>query len=339
MLDLSLFRNRDLRRRERRRCCSSRSRCSASSSSSRSTSRTSSATRRSQAGATFLPMTLLIILVAPIAGKLSDRIGSRWLIGGGMTLLAGSLVYLLAARRGLDLLGPLPGDAARRRRHGADDDADDRGRDGSVPVDKAGVGSAVLNSVRQVGGSLGIALMGAIVASTCTSGRRRRSAASSSSTGFQHALLVAAGIAFAGRGRRGRHAAQARARRRGGQAIAGGGSVTATRTAPAGGRAPRGARSTPRAASSPRAATAARRPPRSPARPASPSRSSTGTSRSKRDLYLACLDEAWRASARAVGAALEPRSGPADVGAAIGTTYLEARAATGSCSSTSGSRR
>ena len=37
---------------------------------------------------------------------------------------------------------------------------------GSVPVDKAGVGSAVLNSMRQVGGSLGIALMGAIVAAS-----------------------------------------------------------------------------------------------------------------------------------------------------------------------------
>ena len=34
----------------------------------------------------------------------------------------------------------------------------------SVPVDKAGVGSAVLNSARQVGGSIGIAIMGAIVA-------------------------------------------------------------------------------------------------------------------------------------------------------------------------------
>ena len=33
-----------------------------------------------------------------------------------------------------------------------------------VPVDKAGVGSAVLNSARQVGGSIGIALIGAIVA-------------------------------------------------------------------------------------------------------------------------------------------------------------------------------
>jgi len=35
----------------------------------------------------------------------------------------------------------------------------------SVPVDKAGVGSGMLNTFRQVGGSLGIAVMGAIVAS------------------------------------------------------------------------------------------------------------------------------------------------------------------------------
>ena len=39
---------------------------------------------------------------------------------------------------------------------------------GSVPVDKAGVGSAVLNSRRQVGGALGIAVMGAIVAAYAT---------------------------------------------------------------------------------------------------------------------------------------------------------------------------
>jgi len=35
---------------------------------------------------------------------------------------------------------------------------------GAVPVDKAGVGSAVINSMRQVGGSIGIAVMGALVA-------------------------------------------------------------------------------------------------------------------------------------------------------------------------------
>ena len=39
----------------------------------------------------------------------------------------------------------------------------------AVRRDKAGVGSAVLNSMRQVGGSLGIALMGTIIASRTAS--------------------------------------------------------------------------------------------------------------------------------------------------------------------------
>ena len=43
-----------------------------------------------QTGASFLPMTVLIILVAPFAGKYSDRVGSRWLMGGGMILLSPS---------------------------------------------------------------------------------------------------------------------------------------------------------------------------------------------------------------------------------------------------------
>ncbi|MFL5968831.1 MAG: DHA2 family efflux MFS transporter permease subunit, partial [Gaiellaceae bacterium] len=39
-----------------------------------------------EAGATFLPMTLLVILLAPQTGRLSDVFGSRWLVGGGMVL-------------------------------------------------------------------------------------------------------------------------------------------------------------------------------------------------------------------------------------------------------------
>src|SRR6188472_4060946 len=46
-----------------------------------------------QAGAAFLPMTILIILVAPQAGRLSDRWGSRGLMAGGMFLLAVQLAY------------------------------------------------------------------------------------------------------------------------------------------------------------------------------------------------------------------------------------------------------
>ena len=64
----------------------------------------------------------------------------------------------------------------------------------SVPVDKSGVGSAVLNSFRQVGGSIGIAVMGAIVAHE-VGGRRTPEAFVD---GFSRALEVAGVIAVVG---------------------------------------------------------------------------------------------------------------------------------------------
>ncbi len=64
----------------------------------------------------------------------------------------------------------------------------------AVPVEKAGVGSAVLNALRQVGGSLGIALMGAIMASKLTT----PPTPDSFMAGFEDALLVAAAIALVG---------------------------------------------------------------------------------------------------------------------------------------------
>jgi hypothetical protein len=64
-------------------------------------------------------------------------------------------------------------------------------------VDKAGVGSGVLNSFRQMGGSLGIALMGAIVASYVTVSPRSPEGAQEFVDGLHAALLVSAGITFA----------------------------------------------------------------------------------------------------------------------------------------------
>ncbi len=147
-----------------------------------------------QAGAAFLPMTLLIIIIAPLAGRMTDRVGSRWFMTGGMLLIAIQLVYF--SRLGPDatfwdllpamLIGGIgmastmtPSTAAATR---------------SVPVDKAGVGSAVLNAFRQVGGTMGVAVMGAIVAHKA-GGERTVDAFMS---GFQAALTVAAVIAAVG---------------------------------------------------------------------------------------------------------------------------------------------
>jgi EmrB/QacA subfamily drug resistance transporter len=151
-----------------------------------------------KAGAIFLPMTILIILIAPIAGKASDRIGSRWLMGGGMTLLSISLLFyqrvglhstfwtlfpaMILGGIGMALtMSPMTSVAMA-----------------SVPVDKAGVGSGVLNSFRQVGGSLGIALMGAILASYLSAAPATELAKQQFVDGLHAALLVSACITFAG---------------------------------------------------------------------------------------------------------------------------------------------
>jgi DHA2 family methylenomycin A resistance protein-like MFS transporter len=68
----------------------------------------------------------------------------------------------------------------------------------SVPIDKAGVGSGVLNSFRQVGGSMGIAVMGAILASYLSAAPGTELAKQQFVDGLHAALLVSACITFAG---------------------------------------------------------------------------------------------------------------------------------------------
>jgi mannose/fructose/N-acetylgalactosamine-specific phosphotransferase system component IID len=65
---------------------------------------------------------------------------------------------------------------------------------GSVAVDKAGVGSAVINSMRQVGGSLGIAVMGAVVATQVETQVPGPAFAEQFTRGYHDALYVGAGI-------------------------------------------------------------------------------------------------------------------------------------------------
>jgi EmrB/QacA subfamily drug resistance transporter len=153
-----------------------------------------------QTGAAFLPMTLLVMFVAPVAGKLSDRFGSRWLITTGLTLLAVQLFYYSTLGREESFWNLLPGlliggfgmslamtpTAAAVLR--------------AVPTDMSGVGSATLNSMRQVGGALGIALMGAIMAHEI--GDRTTPAGAplpdAFVDAFQTTLIVAGLIALAG---------------------------------------------------------------------------------------------------------------------------------------------
>ena len=152
-----------------------------------------------QAGASFLPMTLLIIVVAPLTGRFSDRFGSRPFVGSGMLLL--SLSLFLFSRQGVHsgFFSLLPGMVTGGLGMASTMTPTTAAAMSAVARDKAGVGSAVLNSMRQVGGSLGIAIMGAIVASGLNSGLRAGETQPVAFVhGFQNGLEVASLIALTG---------------------------------------------------------------------------------------------------------------------------------------------
>jgi EmrB/QacA subfamily drug resistance transporter len=151
-----------------------------------------------EAGALFLPMTVLIIVVAPVAGRLSDRIGARWLIGTGLTLVTASLLLFAQLDASSGFWNVLPGLLVGGLGMAMAMTPTTAAAMGAVAVDKAGVGSAVLNSARQVGGSLGIAVMGAVVASQISVSPASPSFTGEFVDGYHLGLYVAAAIAFSG---------------------------------------------------------------------------------------------------------------------------------------------
>ncbi len=115
-----------------------------------------------EAGVRFLPSTLMIVGVAPVAGRLSDRFGPRWLIAGGLVLVAASLFSFSRIAVDSSYLDLLPGFMLLGIGIAMTMSPMTSAAMNAVPVQKAGIASGVLSMFRMVGGSLGVAVTGAI---------------------------------------------------------------------------------------------------------------------------------------------------------------------------------
>jgi len=117
-----------------------------------------------EAGVRFLPSTLVVMVTGPIAGRLADRVGARPLMVGG--LLITSVALFLQSR--IDVgsgYGTLwPGFVLMGLGLGLIMSPMSMAAMNSVDRSKAGVASGTLSMFRMVGGTFGVAALGALVA-------------------------------------------------------------------------------------------------------------------------------------------------------------------------------
>ncbi len=145
-----------------------------------------------EAGVRFLPSTLMIILVAPLAGRLADHVGPRLPMVAGLLLTSASLFWqsflttttgfwflfgaFVVMGTGMALvMSPMTSAAMN-----------------AVEPTKAGVASGILSMSRMIGGTFGVAALGALIAA------EENASAAAFTAQLGDGLLLAAGFTAVG---------------------------------------------------------------------------------------------------------------------------------------------
>ena len=122
-----------------------------------------------QAGVRFLPITVASFVVAPVAGQLLNRIPARVFFGVGLTLVGTGLLLMRGLTPSSHWTALLAGFIIAGAGIGMTNPAIASTAVGVVPPEKAGMGSGINNTFRQVGIATGVAGLGAIFQSSIQS--------------------------------------------------------------------------------------------------------------------------------------------------------------------------
>ena len=115
-----------------------------------------------EAGIRFLPSTVPIIVAAPIAGRLTDRIGARIPIATGLTFVAIALFFQSRVNMDTTYADLLPTFMLMGLGIGLTMSPMSTAAMNAVDTAKAGLASGVLSMSRMVGGTFGVAAVGAL---------------------------------------------------------------------------------------------------------------------------------------------------------------------------------
>jgi EmrB/QacA subfamily drug resistance transporter len=118
-----------------------------------------------KAGALLIPMSIVMMVLAPLSARVVERVGTKLVVGTGLLIVSAALlsqtqltastptilVVLSTVLLGVGMANVMAPATESIM--------------GSLPRAKAGVGSAVNDTTRQVGGAVGVALIGSLLAS------------------------------------------------------------------------------------------------------------------------------------------------------------------------------
>jgi EmrB/QacA subfamily drug resistance transporter len=142
-----------------------------------------------EAGIRFLPSTVVIMLVAPIAGRLADRIGPRPLMASGLAFAA--IALYMQSRVTIDTTYPdlLASFSLMGLGMGLTMSPMSTAAMNSVSPDKAGAASGILSMFRMVGGTFGVAAIGALFQSLAHDRATQAAQAAGVPSSMQHELV------------------------------------------------------------------------------------------------------------------------------------------------------
>ena len=117
-----------------------------------------------RAGLTTVPMSVAMMIVAPVTGRMSDRVGARWFLVGGLSLMtAGILLISRATTLQADWLRLLPGLTVAGAGMGMTFAPMTAAAMREVPPRIAGSASGIFNTMRNIGQVIGIAVLGSVL--------------------------------------------------------------------------------------------------------------------------------------------------------------------------------
>ncbi|MFN8022190.1 MAG: DHA2 family efflux MFS transporter permease subunit [Acidimicrobiales bacterium] len=123
-----------------------------------------------QAGVHLIPYALTMMFTAPMSARLVEKLGTKRVVTMGLLLISAAMLALSTIQPDSSYLRVIVNMCFMSVGMGLTMAPATESVMGSLPREKAGVGSAVNDTTRQMGGALGVAVIGSLVASVYAAG-------------------------------------------------------------------------------------------------------------------------------------------------------------------------